>query len=158
MPIAPATTKLQRARLTLATHRGALLVIAMVTCLLLMAHLAAQLTSRSNEFRPIPLNAMRDYSLAPFDIVDAAMHCKKQTQAKFGETLTRSYVDDHSTRWDNDAALFKVFMMAHVGTLTNYSETAIHCFVDPHKQMLTHYRAINLKETSLISKALKFFQ
>ena len=107
---------------------------------------------------PIDIDISRNYKLAPFDIIDAADACRAQTQQRFGNSLARSYMDEHSTRWDDDAGLYKIFMFAYTGSTNHYKEVAVHCFVDPKKHVLAYYRTIDLNKTSLVSKALKFFE
>lgn len=100
----------------------------------------------------------RDYSRVPFNMIDATEYCQLKTQRRYGDSLALSYVDEHSTRIDSRTGIYKVFMFAHVGDLRDYDEEAIHCFVDPERRVLTHYRTINLEKASLMSKAAKFFE
>ena len=98
----------------------------------------------------------RNYQLTPFDILDATHYCQHETERKFGDQLALSYVDEHSTRYDADKGLYKIFMVAHVGTLDDYEETNVHCFVDQYRYKLTHYRTIKVKDPGIMSKAWKF--
>lgn len=110
-----------------------------------------------NPYNEIYLSANRDYQQIPFDILDATHFCQSHTAEKFGAELALAYVDEHSTRFDASKGLYKIFMIAHVGTLDEYQETAVHCFVDQYRYKLTHYRTIKLKDTSFVSKAWQFF-
>lgn len=103
------------------------------------------------------LDASRDYSRTPFDMADATEYCQKKTERRYGDDLALSYIDEHSTRIDSKSGIYKVFMFAHVGDLRDYEEEAIHCFIDPDRRVLTHYRTINLRKASLMSRAAKFF-
>lgn len=103
------------------------------------------------------LDLNRDFSRMPFDMVDATEYCQKKLEHKYGEDLALSYVDEHSSRIDSRTGLYKIFMFAHVGDLRDFEEEAVHCFVDPHRRMLTHFRTINLRKASLMSRAAKFF-
>lgn len=104
------------------------------------------------------IDPARDYSRAPFNMVDATEYCQHKTQRRYGDSLALSYIDDHSSRIDVKTGLYKVFMFARVGDLRDYEEEAIHCFIDPERRVLTHYRTINLQKASLMSKASKFFE
>ena len=104
------------------------------------------------------IDPARDYSRVPFNMVDATEYCQLKTQQRYGDSLALSYVDEHSTRIDSRTGIYKVFMFAHVGDLRDYQEEAIHCFVDPERRVLTHYRTIDLEKASLMSKAAKFFE
>lgn len=104
------------------------------------------------------IDPARDYSRAPFNMVDATEYCQHKTQRRYGDSLALSYVDTHSSRVDVKTGLYKIFMFARVGDLRDYEEEAIHCFIDPERRVLTHYRTINLQKASLMSKASKFFE
>lgn len=111
-----------------------------------------------NKLEELAIDAGRDYHLAPFDIIDATRYCQIKTERKFGENLALSYVDDHSSRQDPRSGIFKIFMVAHLGDLNQYDEEAVHCFIDPHRRVMTHYRTISLQQDSLMNRAIKFFQ
>ncbi len=111
-----------------------------------------------NPYDAVYMSPTRDYQLVPFDMLDARHYCQSQTEAKYGDQLALSYVDEHSTRHDSEKGLYKIFLVAHVGDLSNYQETAIHCFVDQYRYKLTHYRTIKLRDTPLMKKALKLFK
>lgn len=104
------------------------------------------------------LDEGRDYRISPFDMADATRYCDLKTKSRYGDDLAQTYIDDHSTRKDSRSGIYKIFMVAHVGGLNGYEETSIHCFVDPERRVLTHYRAIDLTKTSLVSRAVKFFK
>jgi len=98
-------------------------------------------------------NDKRDYQKMPFDIIDALAVCKQKTQVRYGEMLVRAYVDSHSTRFENRAGIYKVFVFAHIGTRQIYDEAMVHCFVDPDEYMVTHYRVFEPEKASLMSRA-----
>lgn len=98
----------------------------------------------------------RDFNRMPFDMVDATEYCQTRVVHKYGDNLALSYIDEHSTRIDERTGLYKIFMFAHVGDLRDFEEEAVHCFVDPHRRMLTHFRTINLRKASLMSRVARF--
>ncbi len=102
-------------------------------------------------------DSARDYQKIPFDMTDATTICKQKTLARYGKDLVRSYVDEHSTRYEANIATYKIFMHAHLGTKTLYSEASVHCFVDPFEYMVSHYRIYEPKRDSLMNRALNFF-
>lgn len=109
------------------------------------------------ELDKLLIDTNRDYSRVPFSMADATEYCQRRTQRRYGANLAFSYIDEHSTRLDPKTGLYKIFMIARVGDLKDYDEEAIHCFVDPASRVLTHYRAINIRKASLMSRAARFF-
>lgn len=109
------------------------------------------------ELDKLLIDSARDYSRVPFSMIDATEYCQRRTQRRYGSSLALSYVDEHSTRVDPQSGLYKIFLFARVGDLQDYDEEAIHCFVDPERRVLTHYRTINLRKASLMSRAARFF-
>ncbi len=117
-------------------------------------------SQKPQSFNPndaVYMSATRDYQLVPFDMLDAQHYCQSQTEAKYGDQLVLSYVDGHSTRHDTEKGLYKIFLVAHVGKVSNYQETAIHCFVDQYQYKLTHFRTIKLRDANLMTRVLKMF-
>lgn len=104
------------------------------------------------------IDANRNYAVLPFDMLDAERYCQLALARKFGDDLLQHHVDAHSSRQDAKSGLYKVFMVAHVGSNKDYESEAVHCFVDPERRVMTHFRTINLKKTSLMSRATKFFE
>jgi hypothetical protein len=104
------------------------------------------------------IDPARDYSRSPFNMIDATEYCQHKTQRRYGDSLALSYIDNHSSRLDVKTGLYKIFMFVRVGDLRDYEEEAIHCFIDPDRRVLTHYRAISLQKASLMSKAVKFLE
>lgn len=123
------------------------------TILLYLIHI-----HQNNQLDRLMVDAHRDYRLMPFDIMDARDFCRKKMERKYGNSLALAYVDEHSTRQDTRSGIFKIFMFARVGTLNEFEEEVVHCFIDPERQELTHFRTINLNKASLMSRAMKFFQ
>lgn len=104
------------------------------------------------------LDPTRDYSRSPFSMVDATEYCRHKTERRYGDSLALSYIDHHSTRMDAKTGIYKIFLFVRVGDLRDYSEEAIHCFIDPERQVLTHYRTINLHKASLMARAARLFE
>ena len=109
------------------------------------------------ELDKLLIDSTRDYSRVPFNMIDATEYCQRRTQRRYGASLALSYIDEHSTRMDPKTGLYKIFLFARVGDLQDYDEEAIHCFVDPERRVLTHYRTVNLRKASLMSRAARFF-
>ena len=99
----------------------------------------------------------RDYKLVPFDMVDASIACEKQVAQNYGESLVRTYLDSHSTRFDPVSSTYKIFIHALQGTEKDYTEDYVHCFVDPNDYVISHYQAFSSKKDSLMKRALSFF-
>lgn len=100
----------------------------------------------------------RNYQLLPFDQLDAERYCRLSLERKYGDDLVRDYIDTHSSRMDAQAGLFKIFLFADVGSHNDYNREAVHCFVDPERRVLTHFRTISLQKKSLMSRATSFFK
>ncbi|PCK09289.1 MAG: hypothetical protein COA42_04595 [Alteromonadaceae bacterium] len=99
----------------------------------------------------------RDYKQLPFGLMDATKVCEQKTRLRYGSSMQRSYVDGHSTRFDDEQGLFLIFMNTAVGTIHESREIAVHCFVDPKAYMISHYRAIDPARRTMVSQAVKFF-
>ncbi len=110
------------------------------------------------EFKRVLLEEGRNYDLAPFDMVDATHYCNLKIKLRYGEHLVQSYIDENSTRVDPKSGLYKVFMIAYVGDRVMKQEKSVHCFVDPEEHVVTHFRSWDRYQTSLVSKAIRFFQ
>lgn len=103
------------------------------------------------------IDANRNYELLPFDMLDAERYCKLTLERRVGDDLGQSYTDEHSSRLDPESGLYKVFMVAYIGPDRQYEREAVHCFVDPERRVMTHFRTIAEKKASLMSRATKFF-
>ena len=99
----------------------------------------------------------RDYAMLPFDMYDAQNVCQAKTKARYGETLVRSQIDQHSTRFEANSGLYKVFLSAHLGDHKIYDEAQVHCFVNPNEYLVEHYRVFKKDNKSLMDKAISFF-
>lgn len=128
--------------------------------LMLMGTLALYVSysHHQQKLEDLLIDADRNYNVLPFDMLDAERYCRLTLTRRFGEELLQNYVDEHSSRQDPKSGLFKVFMVAHIGTNSHYEREAVHCFVDPERRVMTHFRTINLKKASLMSRATKFFE
>ena len=130
---------------------------ALACCLLGSAFAAHQLVPSKNGASVHAFNASRDYERTPFDELDAQQICQFQTQEQHGDKLVLSYLDTHSTRYDDLSYAYKVFIFAHIGTSAEYEEATIHCFIDPDKHLIKHYKTIFPERESLMTRALSFF-
>ncbi len=99
----------------------------------------------------------RDYSQIPFDELDAINVCRAETRKRFGSSLVRLTLNSHSTRFDDRTRIYKMFMVADVGSLRNFEEMAVHCFVDPSEYTIDHYRTFSTKQRSLVDRARGIF-
>lgn len=103
-------------------------------------------------------NSTRNYDMTPFDELDAQNICQLQTQEVHGKQLLTSYIDVHSSRFEPSAGVYKIFLVAHLGTRSHYEEAAIHCQINPYQHNIKHYKTVFSKNSSIMSRALKFFQ
>lgn len=114
--------------------------------------------SQQRKIEALMVDEDRNYELLPFDMLDAERYCRLTLEQRYGDDLVQQYVDAHSSRMDAEVGLFKVFMVIHVGNQKEYNRDVVHCFVDPERRLMTHFRVINLKRASLMSRATKFFE
>lgn len=135
------------------------LAFIVVVILLLVGSLSLYISHlhHQQKLHDLMIDADRNYDVLPFDMMDAERYCRLTVTRRFGDQLLQNYVDEHSSRHDDASGLFKVFMIAHIGTNQEYEREAVHCFVDPERRVMTHFRTINLKKASLMSRATKFF-
>lgn len=111
-----------------------------------------------SKLQELLIDASRDYRLLPFDMLDAERYCRLTLARRFGEELGQNYIDQHSSRLDPKTGLYKVFMFARIGGEKQQEPETVHCFVDPERRVMTHFRTINLNKDSLMSRATKFFK
>jgi hypothetical protein len=106
------------------------------------------------QFAPVDT---RDYRYIPFDEYDATMICRDEMKARAGPELLRSYVDSHSTRMDNRKGIYRIYMIADLGSHDDYREVSVHCFVDKWSNDISHYKQFDGRKT-ILSSDLKFFK
>lgn len=98
----------------------------------------------------------RNYRYVPFDMLDATALCNDRMRSQLGDTLLRSYVDDHSSRLDNRKGVYRIYMKADVGETHNFHEVDIYCQIDKWNYDLAYYKEID-SSRKLLSTDLKFF-
>lgn len=103
------------------------------------------------------LDPNRNYATLPFDMLDAQNICQVKTEARYGDTLLRTQVDSHSTRYEENSGQYKVFMSAHLGNNQIYDEAMVYCFVDADEYVIDHYRVVQSDQKSLMARAKSFF-
>lgn len=130
--------------------------VAAVTCVV-----SALLMASKFDFSRQPTGVIdpnRDFAKIPFDEYDATRICEKRTRMQFrSQSMVRTAVDRHSTRFDKRSGNYKIFMFLDVGDLRNYDEGTVHCFVDARSYVIDHYRTIFEKQQSLLDRALNMF-
>lgn len=125
--------------------------------IVLAAFIFNHMKSSINGGAVLAFNASRDYTQTPFDVLDAQQLCQFQTQEVHGRHLIMSYLDTHSSRFEPATGIYKIFLVAHVGKRNDYEEAKIHCYIDPNKHLISHYKTIFSGKGSIMSRALKFF-
>ncbi|WP_394203335.1 hypothetical protein [Marinagarivorans algicola] len=102
-------------------------------------------------------NLSRNYALTPFDEIDAQKICQLKTESVHGSQLVMSYLDSHSSRFETRTGMYKMFLVAHIGTLDDYEEARVHCHVNPKQHQVRHYKTVFPRRASLMSRAFQFF-
>lgn len=100
----------------------------------------------------------RDYRYIPFDMYDATMVCNDEMESRIGNELLRSYVDQHSTRLDSSKGMYRIYIKADVGTLTDFRVVDVYCFVDKWDYELSHYKQLDPNVKRVMTSDLKFFK
>ena len=134
-----------------------LILVLSVGLVAIAAFIFSHMKSSVNGAAVLAFNASRDYSQTPFDILDAQQICQFQTQEVHGKHLIMSYLDTHSSRFEATMGIYKIFLVAHLGTRDNYEEANIHCYINPQKHLISHYKTVFPEKSSIMSRALKFF-
>lgn len=99
----------------------------------------------------------RDYSLNPMNEFDATMACKDEAMRRRGELLLRAYVDEISTRFDENIGAYIVVLKADIGVNDNFEENSIICYLYPSTQRLTNYDEVPIREKKETAN-LRFFK
>lgn len=92
-----------------------------------------------------------DKPVANYDVLDAIAACRDHSDMKFDKTLLRSYVDDHSTRFEVDRGIYLVVLTAHIGSKRHYDEATVYCYVRPANNKVTYFRSYDSDKKSLQS-------
>lgn len=92
-----------------------------------------------------------DKPVPSYDVLDAIAACRDHSDNKFDNTLLRSYVDDHSTRFETDRGVYLVVLTAHIGDKRTYDEATVYCYVRPATNKVTYFRAYDSEKKSLQS-------
>ncbi len=78
----------------------------------------------------------------------ATQLCQSQTSLNYGSQLRSSYVDFHSTRFDEIQDMFLVFLEIQIGHKAKKLEFGIHCRVIPREDTVHYYKAIEKTQQS----------
>ena len=103
------------------------------------------------ETGPSPL-AGRDFTIAPFDIHDAAGVCQQEALEKLGPSLVRATPDWHSSRLESSRDIYFIALNADVGDIYRHEAAFVYCYVDPDDYVVTYFKAYDSEERSLLSK------
>jgi len=96
----------------------------------------------------------RDYQKIPFNSLDAALSCEKETLEKFSSDFLRSTVDWHSTRFQESRNVFIVVLDAHIGTRKNFEAAKVYCYVNPRSYRVSYFKAYDSNNKALLSNGI----
>lgn len=102
-------------------------------------------------------SAVKPRPFVSFDLYDAQEYCGEQVVERMGSKLLRFYVDERSSRLDLGEGIYRVYLQADVGTLYQYDELQVHCFVDRWDAEMDYYREFNPSVKAALSTDIKFF-
>ncbi len=83
----------------------------------------------------------RDYHLNQFNVNDAISACREEAASKFGSQLQDAVVNDHSTRFDQDRAIYLVVLDALIGSRDKQIKNLIYCHVNPNHYTVDYFKA-----------------
>ena len=92
-----------------------------------------------------------------FSLYDAEQICVKQMDQRLGNSFLRYHLDTHSSRLDQKAGVFRLFLKADIGKLNDYNEVSVHCFISLTGKNLEHYRVHGLTKQAQWDTKIKFF-
>jgi|GEM_PF-1155743 len=98
------------------------------------------------------LFADRNFNQAPFDANDASRACEAESKRKFGDTLLRSNVNWHSTRFDEQRKLWLVVLDSDVGNLEQFDNASIYCYINPRTYEVSYFKAYDSESRVLGEK------
>lgn len=100
---------------------------------------------------PVSDTEQPDKPISSYDVLDAIAACRDHSKEKFDNTLLRSYVDDHSTRFEEDRGVYLVVLTAHIGSKRKYDDATVYCYVRPATNKVTYFRSYDSDKKSLQS-------
>ncbi|NIB44176.1 hypothetical protein HBA55_31545 [Pseudomaricurvus alkylphenolicus] len=124
-------------------------VVAIITSCLLTVYVvnsraeAAEINGQANNGR--------DYNQIPFDTYDATNVCREEATDQLGASLVRILPDWHSTRFEADRQTYLVVLKADVGTLQNFEDAYVYCYIDPSDYAIKYFNAYDSKQKPLLS-------
>lgn len=92
-----------------------------------------------------------------FNQYEAELICEDKMQDQLGDSLVRSYVDEHSTRFDELAGIFRIYLVADIGSHTDFKEVMIYCQVSDYDHELAYYKLIDPSLKPFTYADIKFF-
>lgn len=92
----------------------------------------------------------------PSDIYDASAVCEEKMEERIGDRLLRKYMDERSSR--EDASIYRIYYKADVGTLTEYDEVMVYCYVDRWRYELSYFKELNPNIRNISTSDLQFFK
>lgn len=108
-------------------------------------------TGHGSFLLPAKAAEVTDKPAPTYDVLDAIAACRDHSDDKFDNTLLRSYVDDHSTRFEEDRGVYLVVLSAHIGSKRKYDEATVYCYVRPATNKVTYFRSYDSEKKSLQS-------
>lgn len=138
--------------------RQAFILLALALTAGVLAYFIKTLIPPTNGQAVLAFNATRNYQQTPFDVLDAQQICQHQTKETHGSRLVMSYLDTHSSRYEETTGMYKIFLKAHIGDLSHHEEATIHCHIDPDEHLISYYKTVFSTKSSLMNRALSFFK
>lgn len=107
---------------------------------------------------PVLLFEGRNFTLQPFDLMDAHDVCELESKEKLGESLLRYTMNPLSTRYQEKKKNYFVVLNADIGRIDLWEEVMIFCDVDPKSHSVSHLKVVYDSDTSIFSRAKNIFK
>lgn len=98
------------------------------------------------------LFADRNFAEAPFDANDASRACEAESKHKLGNSLLRTNINWHSTRFDEKRQLWLVVLDGDVGDLEQFESAHIYCYINPRSYEVSYLKAYDSESRPLGEK------
>lgn len=85
---------------------------------------------------------------------DAVLTCEQKVKKEFGSSLSQSVVDNHSSRYENNVGLYKIFIQAYEKNKKGVTEHYVTCYVAARNGKVDTFEVFENKEAPQ-GKAIK---
>lgn len=88
--------------------------------------------------------------------MSASAVCEERLRRSFQSSLVRYFQDDHSSYFDNESQLYKLYYKVDVGSVNDYSQTEVYCHVSAVEARIDYYKEISKTRSKFYQKMLDY--